>query len=161
ATFIPYQIQIDGVALAGSRDVISASLHGVISYVTGIFPVMSEFSGSVDVTAKPSGDANDPSNIVKVEATNLSLSIQANINILAWTIVIAALSPFFSDTLSDPIAKELNKVIKDAAQNTINKLPKNDDGTPWISPTAIISLRKRAFIKTQFDPDEMEDEKQI
>ncbi|MFG6197752.1 hypothetical protein [Nonomuraea sp. JJY05] len=146
--FIPFKLTIQRLKLGSSptAGAIRARFSGKIWYTTLILPRKTDFSGTVDLTLTPSGDAATPTTFVNVTASNLSLSPDF-ITPLS-TGALAALAPAFSDTLSGPLTTRINSTISDLAASVRMSVPLTPSGLPLFSPAATISVRRIAVVRS-------------
>jgi hypothetical protein len=112
--FSPGRVWISSISFMQSTTgpgIIRAVFGGFIDDPAGENGV--NYTGSVDLKPAPSGDANDPTNIIQITAFNLSLTIDPAAQLVAWAVV-GILANFFASNLSGPISDRLNEAIASA-----------------------------------------------
>jgi len=112
--FTPGRVWITSIsfhAVTTEPGIIRAAFGGFIDDPAGENGV--NYTGSVDLKPAPSGDANDPANIIQISASNLSLHIDPAAQ-LGAAAVVAILANFFVGNLSGPVSDKLNDAIASA-----------------------------------------------
>jgi hypothetical protein len=131
--FNPGRVWISSISFSQSTTgpgIIRAVFGGFIDDPAGENGV--NFTGSTDLTPAPSGDANDPANIIQITAFNLSLNIDPGAQLLAAAVV-GALANFVAGNLSGPISEKLNDAIASAVAGV---------NVPGLTSTWTISARR-------------------
>jgi hypothetical protein len=140
--FTPFNITITRVVLGPSPTpgAIRARLVGTIGFLTLFIPRRTDFTGTVDLTITPSGNAAAPATIVNVSTSNLSLSTGFTTPLSTGAIV--TLAPLFSVALSGPVTTSVNASLARNLAALRAMLPTRPDGTPLFSAAATASARR-------------------
>jgi hypothetical protein len=146
--FTPLNITIRSITLGLSPtpNVIRARFSGTMGYTTFIVPRRTDFTGTVDLTITPSGNASVPATIVNVSTTNLSLS--TGFTTPLSLVVINLFAPVFSGALSGPLTTSVNTALAGSVATLRAMLPTLPDGTSLFSPAATVSVRRIAVLSS-------------
>lgn len=139
--FIPFRFTITRLVLFRSptTGAIRARFSGIISFFTLFIPRRTDFSGTIDVTLAPSGDAADAGNVITATASNLSLTT-GFITPLS-TPLLALLAPAFSGALSGPLTGRVRSALAPTIA-TVRAAAASAAGLNLFSSTASVSVRR-------------------
>jgi hypothetical protein len=140
--FTPFNITITRLTLGSSptAGMIRATLAGTIGFMNFVIPRRTTFTGTLDLTVTPSGNADVPATIVNVSTSSLSLSTGFTSPLSLGAIT--TLAPLFSGVLSGPVTAVVNTSLASSLTALRAMLPTRADGTPLFSAAATASARR-------------------
>jgi hypothetical protein len=140
--FAPRRITISRIVVSSSpeRGVLPARFSGIIEFFTFFVPRRTDFTGNVDITLIPSGNADDPAAVVNARTSNLSLS-PGFLSPLS-TFLVPLLAPLFFDALRPKLTSLVNGLIASMVAPLRATLPMLPGGVSIFSSAATISARR-------------------
>jgi hypothetical protein len=145
--FTPFKFTITNLILFRSptTGAIRARFRGIISFFTLFIPRRTDFSGTVDITLAPSGDAADIGNVIS--ATTSNLSINTGFITPLSTPILALLSPAFSGALSRPLTARVRAAMAPTIAS-VRAAAASAAGLNLFSSAAAVNVRRLTLTGT-------------
>lgn len=118
--FIPFRMDINSLNLSSSptRGAVRAQFRGTLGFTSLAVPFVppvprrTNMSGSVDLALAPSGDDVATKNLLTIRASNLAITITADVTTLLSTSLIHTIAPLLTGALSAPLTEKVNKALQ-------------------------------------------------